>query len=309
MKIKILFLLLATIFFNTNLYAQDLGINPIETRGSTIFQISSSELLVPTRLYTNENEIVISQYVVWSNTFNLHNNFILDHEILKIDYKIWYGITDRLQIGVSLPVNIISGGKMDRFIEGFHESFGLNNDREDYDKNDFTIGNDKLESEYYLNDITLHARYRFLDNPGISCGLRLQTPSLTSNDLFNHTQFGFGVDTAVFYNIGNMSFVNSFNIALVGDTEIYGFEVEPIQFSYVAYVNWQFLDDISATIQFTTTSKQLDYLSYNNLSYEVTGGFRINIGEYYIDLGIIENIITHNNSIDVGFYFGITFKK
>lgn len=311
---KLLFTLIF-VFLSLNLYAQENYLDnrgPLETRGYTLFQLSSSELLVPTKLYMSESSISLNHSVTWSNIFNVRKNdtIIMDYEILRIDNKIWYGITDRLQVGFSLPINIVGGGSMDGLVEGFHRTFGLGDDRALYERDKFIVNNEELNSEMFVGDLTLHARYRLFDNPGISFGLKLQSPSLMTTDWYNHSQFGVGLDTVLFWHVGDLFISNAFNVARVGDTDVFGFETKPMQYSYVACIDWKLMTDVSVILQFTATSGQAEYLSYNKWTYEVTGGFRINISDNYtIDFGMLENILTHDNTIDVAFYLGLTFKK
>lgn len=302
------------VFLSLNIYAQDSLDNrgPLETRGFTLFQLSLSELLVPTKLYMAEGSISFNHSVNWSNTFNIHNggSWIMDYEILRLENKVWYGVTDRLQVGMSLPINIVGGGSMDSLIEGFHETFGFGDTRTVYERDVFVHGSTELDSEAFVGDLTLHIRYRLFDNPGISCGLKLQSPSLMTTEWYSHSQFGVGLDVVLFWQIGDFFISNTFNVARTGETEVFGLEVEQMQYSYVAAIDYKLMANVSVIFQLAATSGQVDYLSYGTWTYEVTGGFRVRMFENYtVDFGMVENILTYDNTIDVAFYLGLTFKK
>lgn len=52
--------------------------------------------------------------------------FFFDAEVSTLDFEYIRSLTDRLQLQMAWPVQIRGGGFLDRFIETFHESVGLN---------------------------------------------------------------------------------------------------------------------------------------------------------------------------------------
>lgn len=284
---------------------------PLETRGYTIFQLSSYEFTTPLPTHLNADEFVFKQSATWTNAFNVVNDqLVLDGELLRIDYRLHYGITDRLSVGLSVPFTTVSGGTMDSFIEGFHDAFGFSNTtRRKYGRNNFIIEDVEYQPDIMMNDVTGFIRYRLLDNPGLSMGFRLQTPSIITTDWFKHHQFGVGIDVTGFYNVGDFFFTSMVTAARIGDTEVFGHTLEPYQFSMSLGCDWRMLTDVSFTVNFIATTGSLEAFDYNKYSYEISVGFRIHASKHtIIEIGMTENLINYDNSADVGFNFGLAFK-
>lgn len=298
-------------------YAQDdlTSRGPLETRGYTIFQLSAFEFTTPLPTHLNENEVLFKSSATWTNVFNVHDHSLtVDSELLRVDNRVFYGVTDRLMVGISIPFTAVGGGGIDTFIEGFHDTFGFSNStRRQYPRNNFSVNGVDYDSDILVSDITAYARYRLFDNPGLSVGLRVQTPSLLTTDWFNHHQFGVGVDLTGFYNLetsaGSFFFTAMASIARLGETTSFGYSLNQYQSSFLLGLDWRPFDALSFIIQCNATSGCIEAYDYNRWSFEVDVGFRFRPSDHmWVDLGITENMITLENSADVGFYLGVTFR-
>jgi hypothetical protein len=312
--------LIATISFlllGSLAYAQDdlESRGPLETRGYTIFQLSAFEFTTPLPTHLSENGTLFKSSATWTNVFNVHDSRLtVDSELLRVDNRIFYGVTDRLMVGISVPFTAVGGGGMDTFIEGFHDTFGFSNDtRHKYPRNNFSVNGSDYSSDILISDVTAHVRYRLFDNPGLSVGLRIQTPSLLTTEWFNHHQFGVGIDLTGFYDLdtsmGNFYFTAMASIARLGETSTFGYSLVPYQTSFLAGVDWRPFDSFSFILQCSATSGCIDAFDYRRWSFEVAAGFRLQTSNHmWVDLGITENLINLENSADVGIYLGVTFR-
>ena len=312
-----LILVLSFLLFGTYAYAQDNpeSRGPLEVRGYTIFQLSSFEFTTPLPTHLSENTYLFQHSATWTNIFNAPQGILAsDYEVLRIDNRIWYGVTDRLSLGLSVPITAAGGGVMDTFIEGFHDTFGFsNNQRHKAPRNNFSADGVNYDSEVMISDVTLHARYRLFDNPGISVGLRLQSPSLAPTEWFNHHQVGVGIDITSFYEIdsdlGSFYFTAMASIARLGETTVFDYELTQYQSSLMVGLDWKTSNWLSVITQCVATSGYVNAYEYRKWSFEVAAGFRIYATDNsWVDIGATENLIHLENSADFGVHVGFTVR-
>jgi hypothetical protein len=307
---------LSFLLFGSFVYAQDdlESRGPLETRGYTIFQLSAFEFTVPLPTYLNEGGLLFKHSITWINVFNYEHTLVFDNEILRIDNRMFYGVTDRLSVGISAPLTAVGGGTMDTFIEDFHDTFGFDNDtRHQYPRNNFSMDEINYSSAMLISDITGYVRYRLFDNPGLSIGLRVQSPSIVATDWFDHRQFGIGIDLTGFYgfdtSIGSFYLTGMASVAQLGNTQSFGYSLVPYQTSFMVGLDWQPIENFSVIGQCIVTSGCVDAFDYRRWSFEVGAGFRLRISKHIlVDIGITENIINLDNSADIGIHLGLTFK-
>ena len=123
-----IYLLILLIFFGSFGYSQ-IHVEPFPTRnlGPLVHFFG-----VPTN---NGGEIIQKNQFRFSNFLNVANNatsnqledeaIYLDGEMYRNDIQFRFGVGSGWQIGVSIPIVKHSGGVMDPFISGWHDTFGL----------------------------------------------------------------------------------------------------------------------------------------------------------------------------------------
>lgn len=114
----------------------------------------------------------------------------LDMELLRTAVNFSYGLTDRLELGVELPFLSFSGGFLDSFIQGFHNTFGLPNaGRANVDNGRFSyqitrdgaILYETDQATLRLSDLALTQKFRLFDEskgfPAVSLKSSLKLPT------------------------------------------------------------------------------------------------------------------------------------
>jgi hypothetical protein len=106
---------------------------------------------------------------------NNRERLLLDGETYRTTLAVRYGITDTIEAGLELPFTGQGGGIFDRFINGWHDFFGLpDNGRKDVHRNrlryDYTWDDRTLlavdSSGFGLGDLTLSAGWQLYDSKG-----------------------------------------------------------------------------------------------------------------------------------------------
>lgn len=137
-------------------------------------------------------------------SLNIANNYsddssgtdrlIIDSEVYELTFSTRYGVADRLEVGIDIPVAHAAGGFLDDFIVDFHEAFGFQpGSRKDVPKNKlrYSFSRNGVEqlridnSNYGLGDIRLTAGYNLHGsyNKALSVRASLKVPTGSSSDL------------------------------------------------------------------------------------------------------------------------------
>ncbi|GBC60607.1 hypothetical protein DENIS_1564 [Desulfonema ishimotonii] len=97
---------------------------------------------------------------------------LIDMEMTVLSFSLAYGLSDRLSVGLYLPLVSMSGGFMDNFLEDYHDTFGFPNyGREDRPKNSFAYSITKDGKDWFqardnglhLGESVVSAKYSLWD--------------------------------------------------------------------------------------------------------------------------------------------------
>lgn len=76
-----------------------------------------------------KGEFIFNNYLNISNSATrsriLEETIYLDGELYRNDFSVRYGLSNKFELGISIPLVKHSGGIMDPFIKGWHSAFGL----------------------------------------------------------------------------------------------------------------------------------------------------------------------------------------
>lgn len=292
---------------------------PLPAHANTIFQLPSTDFIPNSSLRVKQDSMAIHNSIMLANIYNnAFPDYIVDAEYLTVNTTIHYGLTDKWQIGLNVPMHTIGGGILDGPIDTFHNSFGLNgNNREMSDRDQFqTVYGDtqqSINSEIFLGNITLFSRYQIKeadDYPGFFVGLKAQLPTGMDFEWLKHDKIGVGVECATMYEIGDFYLYVASSMAHIDNSEILWQPIKSVQYATVAAIDYRIEKDWSLILQYTGTSGAVESLGeYAEWSHELSLGTRIQATEHVsFEAAILENLVFYNNSADVGFYIGITFK-
>lgn len=62
---------------------------------------------------------------ILEQSYQTEETYMLDAELWKTIFSVYYGITDVIKIGIEIPLYNYSGGFLDKFISDFHNFFGF----------------------------------------------------------------------------------------------------------------------------------------------------------------------------------------
>lgn len=86
--------------------------------------LGQSQLLAPDEQSLQLNLDVITEYYTQGNA---RESIVVDGETTQLGLRYRRGLADDLELSVNVPVLIVGGGFMDRFIQDWHRVFGLPN--------------------------------------------------------------------------------------------------------------------------------------------------------------------------------------
>lgn len=163
-------------------------------RGFALPALGRTEVLpsggLKLRLYLNDT----NEYVARSNAAE---TILIDGEVTQLSYDLHYGITDRWEAGLFVPVLSQGGGILDSIIQGWHNFWGLpNGGREDVPKNayhyQYTRNGQQLlnvdQGSVTFGDIRLGTGYQIADH--LVARAMLQLPTGDASHLSGSGAFG-----------------------------------------------------------------------------------------------------------------------
>lgn len=115
---------------------------------------------------------------------NANESIVIDGEATQLSYDVHYGITERWEAGLFVPVLSQGGGILDSIIQGWHRTWGLpNGGREDAPKNrylyQYTRNNQLLlnvsQGSVTFGDLRLSTGYLLADHLAARAMLKLPT--------------------------------------------------------------------------------------------------------------------------------------
>lgn len=302
---------------NLNPLIQIYGL-PSET-SSTVLSAGSSQLQL--------TQDIASLYSTKS-TANEH--ILLDGELYRWTLAGRYGITDRLELGLELPVTLQGGGFLDGFIMDWHRAFGLPQGGRD------TAPKNKLRYYYSRNgvkqldmshasggigDLSILGAYRLfeqqIDTDHDTLALRSQL-KLPTGDSASLRGSG-GVDIALFLSgamnrrteWGTLGLFASVGALYTSDGDILKNQRENFVGFGNAGLGWSPADWLSFKVQCSLTSAFYNQSSLSELGKATalltTGGTLKLPGNYQLDIGVGEDIAVAT-APDVTFHLGLSRK-
>jgi thiol-disulfide isomerase/thioredoxin len=260
----------------------------------------------------------------WVNIWGNEDDHFLDYEMLEGAVALGYGITDTLEIEGQLANRSRFGGRMDALVQGFHDLFGVDQSgRDEVPKDQFSFHLEPGDSrpDIWLENKDRGSFARSLQvtvQHNVTCGTprtpafsysftaqyELDSADLTGSDL------GLGASVAISRRFGAWYVYGTLGYSWFGSNEFRGLELESTQFTLLAAGEWRFLPRQSFLLQYLATEGLVkDFSSFSEISHEVTVGWKweIILGQI-LEVGLVENIITFDNSPDFGFHAGYSWR-
>lgn len=247
--------------------------------------------------------------------------FLADGETHRTTLTAHRGLGRDLEIAIAVPFTTIGGGSSDGFIERFHRTLNLgDNQRVALQRNHETVFLRTDETTYlrerpagsHLGDISVSAKYalRAFEDPdlAISAQAVLELPTGNAQTLDGSGSIDGGLQVLATRDFGRSRVHASAGLLFLGRSAPLGLGSQIVITDSLG-VSRLLAARTSATLQVTISQSPFRRIGAPELtrrSYQMTAGlqhaFAGNVTGY---AGIIENLITYQNSADAGLIAGI----
>ncbi len=273
-------------------------------------------------------QLAIGVLQSWNNYFDVDpgGRYLIDAERFSLTLGAAVGLTERLDVGVSVPVAYRGGGRLDGLVEWFEARVGAQNrDRRRYPRDQFTVlihGEDGSEyrlsgaaAGWGLEDGTAFLRYQVAEGsertPAVLAGVSFKLPTGRENAL--HSSGGVDVEggVSIGQRLGRFNVYGAANLMRHANSEPFGILLRRTQWSTMAGAELRVSPRTSWLLQgLVTSASAVDFGDFAKPTYEVTLGFkRVLSDDLLLEASVLENLFVFDNSPDVGFHVGLVWRS
>lgn len=304
----------------------NVGYGPLNLPSQSPFQSLRSAFQPRTPSTLAEGHINLRQTETWVNIWARGTNHFLDYEMLRSNFALAYGISDTLQLELEVVDKSRFGGVMDGFVQGFHDTFNIDQGgRDEVRKRGFSfeLDNPREGSRVSLSgddrgsfsrEFLLTFQYNMTcgteDMPAIAYALTLRADQDLADDLHGGSPVDVALSVSTSKRFGDIYGYLGLGLAWFGTEEFRGIELDATQASVLAAVEWRFSAAMSFVAQYLFSQEITDHLGpFSEPSHEVTLGWK---GELcrgaVLEIGLVENVLLSDNSPDFGIHAGLTYR-
>ena len=305
------------------------GYGPLSVRSQSAFQSLRLGILprTPSTLARGQHQVRLG--ASWANTWNVDGNsfdpenddygpYLLDYESLDANISYAYGLSDTMQIEGEYEQRWRFGGGVDGFIESFHDLFGLGQGgRDEWPRNQTNIFIDpqngdppvSLEGSEVSGTFARNLLVTFQHN--VTCGTA-KWPALSwaatgryslgnPGDL-EGSNFDIALSAAASRRFGKFYVYLTLGFAWYGSDTAFGLELETTQATVLAAGEWRFKPRMSFVLQYLGTQGVAKDLGvFSDTSNELVLGWKWEVRPNgVLEIGLLENVISFDNSPDFG---------
>jgi thiol-disulfide isomerase/thioredoxin len=252
-----------------------------------------------------------------------YGGYFLDYETLHANLGAGYGVSDTVQLEFEYDERRRFGGAMDGFIQSFHDVLGVDqNGRDQVPKNQFTIFLNPMDGRPVL-DLDDSAKgvftrsLQFTLQHNVSCGTaRWPAISWTVSGRWNiesedleGDDYDLAASVAVARRFGPKFYTYlTIGFAYFGSDSFLGLELADDQLTALLALEWRFAPRMSLLLQYLGSESVIDdFGPFSERTNEITLGWKGEIRPAgVLEFGLIENVVTFDNSPDFGFHLGYT---
>jgi hypothetical protein len=251
-------------------------------------------------------------------------NFLVDGETYRTTLTAHRGLGNNLEVAIAVPFTTIGGGYSDAFIEHFHAMLHLGDDqRVAMEKNHETVflRTDNFtylrehSSGSHFGDVALSAKYEMpaLEDPNLSLSAQaaVELPTGNAQTLEGSGSLDGGVQLLATRDYGRSRVNASAGVLFLGHNAPLGLASQFVITDSIGISSLVALHT-SATVQVTVSQSPFRKVGDPELSrrsYQLTAGVQHAFGQSLtLYGGIVENLITYQNSADAGLVMGVTHR-
>ncbi len=250
---------------------------------------------------------------------------VIDFEMLQTRVLLAYGLGEDMEVEIGYQDRSRFGGILDRFVIEFHELFGIDQnarDRFDERRNLFSLAAEGDNPAFDLGDesgalsrdllLTLHHdlsnRWRLLPAFSYSVSSRLNLGG--RNGLNGDIPLDLGLNAALARALG-AGFHLYLNLAYTwyGEDRFGDIELRRTQYAGLLACEWRATRNVSLLGSYLVSEGTTeDRKIHSRATHEIGLGLKARLSaRTTFELGLLDDIVEHNNSPDFGFHFGLEF--
>ena len=248
--------------------------------------------------------------------------FYFDGEMGITDLNFFWGLTDRLDVGIGVRHLYYTGGVLDGTIFDFHDQFGFGQQGRQYvadDQFQFAFAVDELDpivqsglpgASDGFSDPTVRFRYSF---PRLARGWRfaiaagVKIPMADEEDFLSTGNADYGVSVVADRRWNRTAFIVNLSVVAPGDFEQFGLDPPLLPSIHLSWIRrFQRLESTRFMIQLFAAEHPLRDLVDSDLT---EGEFMMTVGMKWatplgvVGCGLTENLLNHDNTPDIGMHF------
>jgi len=251
--------------------------------------------------------------------------YLIDAEVHALAYGLYHGFGEGLEVSVELPVRYISGGILDQFIEGFHNTVGLGNmDRENYPRNDMVFAVNLAgegsgwtyagggQAGWNLGNmvIGLSLRLTGLERLGVDAigTFNIKLPTGTRTEFFGGQAADYGLALSLGRRLGRIHAYACAGIVYYGQGSMIGIELNRRHRSGLLALEYHPQSSRhSAVFQLLAENGVAkEFSQFRHGTYEAVLGYKyLASPTTLIEIGLLENMFFHDNSPDIGLHVSV----
>jgi len=308
------------------------GYGPLKIPSQSPFQSLRLALVprTPSTLGRGQWEVAVG--ATWANVWanddarfdpanGEYGRYLLDYETLHGSLAAAWGVSDTLQVELEYDERWRFGGVMDGFVQGFHDLFGIDQSGRDRVPRDaFRVlldfpGQPRAElgdgdRGAFVRNVTATAQHN------VTCGTAalpaLAWAATVRYAALSEDLSGGEVDLALSVSASRRfdSFYGylTFGHAWYGSDAAGGIPLADSQLTALAALEWRYAPRASLLLQWLASEAVVDDLGpFSESSHEVTLGWKGELSAGgVLEIGLIENLLTFDNSPDFGVHAGWT---
>ena len=307
-------------------YSPNVWFGPLTLRGQSPFQLLRLGVAPWALDGLHRGEWKAQGLATWTNRWAVDPQYYkVDTEVLRFAFLLDYGISDNLHARIEVPLCWRGPGVMDRFIEGFHKTFGISNaHRQDFPRDDFDIY--FVNDEHHIfrldesgagvgfEDVVLSLTYRIMAGkglwPDLGVMVNMKLPTSDSTSLFGTDAIDVGASVSAAKAWHPIFVYCGLGFSQFGEDEIAGIPMRQYQGTFLLAVEWAFSERFSVLLQELSNTGPADqYFEFSASTHEATLGIKAVVWErLLLELGLIENLFFFKNSPDFGIHFGLSYR-
>jgi hypothetical protein len=248
---------------------------------------------------------------------------VVDFEVLQSEVSLAYGFSDVITFELGFIQKSRFGGFMDGFIQSFHDLFGLNQGgRNEVSKDDFALEIDREDGSIaarlsngdrgsFSESIVATFQHNLTCGdptwPAVSYALSVRRELGEQEDMTGGRYADLSGSISLAKRWGDFYGYAGVGYSWFGREKFEEVELRTTQLSGLLALEWQVGDGVSLIVQYLVSQGvAIDLREFSRPSYELTFGGKFEIAPMTVlEIGLIENVITFDNSPDFGIHGGL----